>query len=178
MQQAAASPKIVFAMTDIVATIRVSRIAASASGCINASPKKAVPFAKACAKIKTAGTSRNNPTNASANNVKPARVTGSGHRSVSSAMTTPRPILDAVDRDEDGERHCQHDGRDRRGARIVVLLQLGDDQQWHDFRHPRHVAGDEDHRTVLADGTRESESGAGSTPGNNVGKITRQKMVV
>src|SRR5258708_10375490 len=34
---------------------------------------------------------------------------------------------------------------------VIELLELDDDEQRHDFRHPRHVAGDEDHRAVFAE---------------------------
>ena len=40
--------------------------------------------------------------------------------------------------------------RDGRRAGVVVLLQLGHDQQRRDLRLHRHVAGDEDHRAVFA----------------------------
>ena len=50
---------------------------------------------------------------------------------------------------------------DRRRAGVVVLLELGDDHQRRDLRHHRHVAGDEDHRAVLADRARERQREAG-----------------
>ena len=42
----------------------------------------------------------------------------------------------------------------RRGAGVVVLLELGDDQERRDFGLHRHVAGDEDDGAVLPDGAR------------------------
>ena len=61
----------------------------------------------------------------------------------------------------DDERDRQHHGRDRGGAGVVVLLQLDDDQERGDLGRHRHVAGDEDHRAVLADGAGEGEREAG-----------------
>ncbi len=48
----------------------------------------------------------------------------------------------------------KQDGGNRRRSRIIVLLKLGDDQQRRDFRLHRHIAGDEDYRSVLAQGAR------------------------
>ena len=55
----------------------------------------------------------------------------------------------------------QHDRGDRRGAGIVELLELDDDQQRRDLGDVRQVAGDEDDRAVFADGAREGEREAG-----------------
>ena len=71
------------------------------------------------------------------------------------------PGLQPVDDQQHDERRHQHHQRQRRGARIVELLQLGDDQQRHDLRLHRHVAGDEDDRSVFADGARERQRQAG-----------------
>src|SRR6185503_13128379 len=67
------------------------------------------------------------------------------------------PALQAVDDEQEGERHHQHDGGDRGGADVVVLLQLGDNDQRGDLRHHGEVTGDEDDRAILADGTCESQ---------------------
>ena len=50
---------------------------------------------------------------------------------------------------------------DRRGRRVVELLEPDDDQQRRDLRHVGHVAGDEDDRAVFADGAREGQREAG-----------------
>ncbi len=62
---------------------------------------------------------------------------------------------------QDEERDRQHDDADRRGAGIVELLELDDDQQRRDLGHQRHVAGDEDDRAVLADRAGEGQREAG-----------------
>ena len=59
------------------------------------------------------------------------------------------------------ERDEQHDDRDRGRARVVVLLELRDDEERGDLRLHRHVAGDEDDRAVLAERAREREREAG-----------------
>ena len=50
---------------------------------------------------------------------------------------------------------------DGRGARVIELLELGDNEQRGDFGFHRHVAGDEDHRSVFAQSARKrgDESG-------------------
>ena len=55
----------------------------------------------------------------------------------------------------------QHDEAERRSAGVVELLQLDDDQQRRDLGLHRQVAGDEDHRAVLADRARERQREAG-----------------
>ena len=67
-----------------------------------------------------------------------------------------------------------HD-RDRRGAGVVVLFQFGDDQQRRDLRLHRQVAGDEDDRSVFAQGARKRQGEAGQQRGRTSGKITRVK---
>ncbi|ABA49583.1 hypothetical protein BURPS1710b_2014 [Burkholderia pseudomallei 1710b] len=65
--------------------------------------------------------------------------------------------LQRVDEEQHHERHDEHHDGERGGARVVVLLELRDDEQRRDFRFHRHVAGDEDHRAVFAERARERE---------------------
>ena len=45
--------------------------------------------------------------------------------------------------------------------RIIIFLELGDDQERRDFGLERHVAGDEDDRAIFAGAAREGEREAG-----------------
>ncbi len=71
------------------------------------------------------------------------------------------PFLRAVDQQQHHEGDHQHHRRDGRGTGVIILLQLGDDHQRRDLRHAGHVAGDEDHRAVLAQGPSECQGEAG-----------------
>ena len=75
----------------------------------------------------------------------------------STCSAAPRRPLEQVDRQQQREREQQHHQRHRRGAGVVVLLELGDDQERRDLGLHRHVAGDEDHRAVLADRAGEGQ---------------------
>jgi len=44
-----------------------------------------------------------------------------------------RPALDGVDQEKDEERDDQHRDGQRIGSRIIVLFQLGNDQEWRNF---------------------------------------------
>ncbi|CAI8721855.1 protein of unknown function [Methylococcus capsulatus] len=81
-------------------------------------------------------------------------------RSDAGAAPVPGPPLQQVDGQQQGERDQQHGHRQGGGAGVVVLLQLGDDEQRGDFRDQRNVAGDEDHRAVFADATGEGQGEA------------------
>src|SRR4051812_31712203 len=70
----------------------------------------------------------------------------------------PAPFLQQVDGKQQEEGYDEHHGRYRRRAGVVVLLQLGDDEQRRDLRNHRHVARYEYNGAVLADGTGEGES--------------------
>ena len=60
------------------------------------------------------------------------------------------------------------------GAGIVELLEPDDDQQRRDLGDVGHVAGDEDHRAVFADGAGEGEREAGQhAPAAARGRTTR-----
>src|ERR1035438_3230357 len=67
------------------------------------------------------------------------------------------PPLQRVDSQKQEERSNQHDRRNRRGSGVIVLLQLGDNQQRSDLRFHGKVAGDENHRAILTQGTCKRE---------------------
>ena len=71
------------------------------------------------------------------------------------------PGLQQVDDEQHDEGDRQHDRGDHRGAGIVELLELDDDEQRRDLRDAGNVAGDEDDRAVFADAAREGEREAG-----------------
>ena len=95
-----------------------------------------------------------------------------GGRSCLRSLPAARPRLQRVDRQQQHERDDEHHDGDRRRAGVVVLLELGDDEQRRDLRLHRHVAGDEDHRAVLADRARERQREAGdAAPAARSGRI-------
>ena len=59
-------------------------------------------------------------------------------------------MLIKINEKQYGKRNCQHDHRQRRGPGVVVLIELGDDQQRSDLSAHGEIARDEHHRTVLA----------------------------
>src|SRR5512147_3221799 len=77
--------------------------------------------------------------------------------SSASAAALLVPALQPVDDEQHAEAGDQYDRRDRRRSGVVVLLELDDDQQRCDLRHHRQVAGDEDHRPVLAQAAGKGE---------------------
>ena len=81
-----------------------------------------------------------------------------GRRIHAAQMHAP---LQQVEQQQDGERHQQHHQTQRGGAGIVELLQADDDQQRRDLADHRHVAGDEDDRTVFADTACQRRTEAG-----------------
>ncbi len=60
-------------------------------------------------------------------------------------------MLQGVDAEHQAERQHQHDHGDGGGAGIVVLLQFGNDHERRYFGFHRHVAGNENDRTVFSD---------------------------
>ena len=92
--------------------------------------------------------------------------------SASSFSSRLRSSSEAVDRQAASANDTTSiDHRDGGRAGIVVLLELGDDQQRRDLRAHRHVAGDEDHRAVFAHGARKGQRRSRSdAPGKIVGQ--------
>ena len=178
--QAAATPKTGLSGTAIAATSRVSRTARQGvrlAGWRRGRPPR--PSRRPRAKTATSGSSRNSARKTSATAIRVQRTAGgspvargrrgrvAGRETAMVAMLRPRtrrraaPALEQVDHQEQHERDDQHDHADRRGAGVVELLQLGDDQQRRDLGLHRHVAGDEDHRAVLAERPGEGQREAG-----------------
>src|SRR5512132_1828190 len=81
--------------------------------------------------------------------------------SSASAAALLVPTLQPVDDEQHAESGDQYDRSDRRSSGVVVLLELYDDQQRRDLRYHGQVAGDEDHRAVLAQAAGEGEREAG-----------------
>ncbi len=69
--------------------------------------------------------------------------------------------LQQVDQQQQNEGHHQHHHADSGCAGVVVLVELDHDQQRQDLGFHRHVAGYENHRTVLADATGKRQGEAG-----------------
>src|SRR5262249_52426274 len=79
---------------------------------------------------------------------------GGAGRAVSGGMPAA-PAFQQVDQRQQGERDQEQHGRQGRSLGVGVLLQPGDDQHRGDLRAVRHVARDEHHRPVLAQGPGE-----------------------
>src|SRR5262249_8321967 len=167
MAQAAARPNRRLIGTAIAAASSVRRMAAHASGSANEARYAPSPFSSACAKTATTGRQTNRTRNASAVPISATRTTagsragpgraGSDAPSFSRGLVAPAPPLEPVDREQQDERRDQHHHGDACRARVVVLLELGDDQERRDLRPHRHVAGDEDDRAILAERTSEGQ---------------------
>src|SRR4030095_8672712 len=80
------------------------------------------------------------------------------------------PGLEAVDREQQGEGRDECHRGDGGGSRVVVLLELGDDEERSDLRLHRHVSGDGDDRSVFAEGAGEGEREAGEPGGEERGQ--------
>eukprot|EP01022_Parablepharisma_sp_SALTPOND_P004178 TRINITY_DN1187_c2_g1_i1.p1 TRINITY_DN1187_c2_g1~~TRINITY_DN1187_c2_g1_i1.p1 ORF type:complete len:554 (-),score=206.99 TRINITY_DN1187_c2_g1_i1:2173-3834(-) len=183
---AAATPKTRFSGTAMAAVSRVSLMADQASASVIDATQTSQPLRSASQNTATSGTNRNRVRNTSATPISDARtqagspvapgVSGGSPRAMAwlaavlsteegaPLMSVPLcpaalagPGLQQVDGQQQHEGHDQHHHGNGRGAGIVVLLQLGDDEQRRDLGDHRHVAGDEDHRAVFARGAREGQ---------------------
>src|ERR1700722_7090219 len=162
--QAAATPKTKLNGTAMAATTSVNLTAAQAMGSAIAAMYAPTPLASACANTVSSGSTRNRPRNVSATAINSSRPGSERRRALcTSAAAMPRqgPVLQRIDAEHEREGKYQHDHGDGGGAGIVVLLQFGDDQQRRDFRLHRHIACDENHRTILADCSREAQRESG-----------------
>ena len=161
------------------ATSSVSRIAASASGSAIAAQVGAPALRRAPARTRRrAAAPGTAPRKASATaDQEPAARRGARAsaraRARRGCTTVPHarradaraPRLQRVDANSSANDATSMHQRDRGGAGVVVLLELGDDQQRRDLGLHRHVAGDEDDRAVLAERAREGEREAGEQRG-------------
>src|ERR1700730_9335379 len=146
----------------MAATRSVRRIAAWVSASSKLAKKASAPRRRASEKTANRGSTRNSTRKPTARAISVQRTRRPSPKTPS-GMTEPPPAesLDRGDGQEGCEGDDQHYRGDGRRAGIVELLEPGDDQQRRDLRHERHVAGDEDHRAVLADGAGEGERAAG-----------------
>src|SRR5690606_22036026 len=182
--QAAATPNTRLSGTEMPTAISVSFSAARASGSKIASKKVPKPSFSASLTTITSGSSRNSANTSQAEMISNRRPSALPRRaalaevlavavSETEDMATSLWVRDAalqqVDQQQQNERHHQHQYTNRRGAGVVVLVQLDHDQQRQDFGLHRHVAGDEDHRTVLANATGKGQRKAGQ-PGGQQGR--------
>src|SRR5262245_1757567 len=81
--------------------------------------------------------------------------------SLESDMMTRAPSFDQVDAEESQEGHAEEHDRNRGRLPVGELLQPRDHQHRRDLGLEGHVARDEHHRAVLAEGAREGEGEAG-----------------
>src|SRR6202158_2753357 len=194
ISHAAANPKIRLSGTTTAAVSRVSFIALRASGCAIAAAYAPTPSRKASPNTANSGTNRKRPKNAIApptssacaqgGSVVARRTDPAGSGAVahakfsrirrpispSSDCMAPRtPALQQVDQEKHPERHQQHHQRDRRRGLVIKLFELGHDEQRHDFGAHRHIARNENHRTVFAERAGESQRKTGQQRGQKHG---------
>src|SRR6266480_1974220 len=168
---AAATPNARFSGTAMAAVTRVSVMASRAVGSPRLSRYTPSPLRNASVNTARSGANRNAPRKPSERAISP-RLTHAGSVTISArlpvAATAPPP--EPVDHAQDRERGDEHDEGDRGGAGVVVLLQLGDDEQGRDLRLHRHVASDEYDGPVLAQRPREREAAARARGGQERGR--------
>src|SRR5262249_28749862 len=163
---AAARPKTRFSPTATGATMSVSRIEWSVSAsCTRLSQYAPTPFANACTKTFTSGTTTKKAMTTTAATTSATRTAGGSScaRRLKPApipwsdMVPPAPALEDVDEEQGDEGDREDDDRDRRRLRVGELLEPRHDEDGRDLGLERHVARDEDDRPVLAERAREWE---------------------
>src|SRR5690606_6096957 len=167
--QAANTPNTALTGITIAAVSRVSLSAESASGVVSAPHQVAKPLPKADSSTISSGSTTSSAITSTAVPISARRSHGGVSRpcpaSASAIAAAPSFMAeqqrDQVDRQQAGERGRQHQRRQRDRAVVVVLLQPDRDQQRRDLGAVGLVAGDEDHRTVLAQRPREGQREAG-----------------
>src|SRR5690606_558802 len=174
--QAEATPNTRLSGTEMPTAISVSLSAARASGSKIASKKVPKPSFSASLTTITSGSSRNSANTSQAEMISNRRPRALPRRaalaevlavavSETEDMATSLRVRDAalqqVDQQQQDEGHHQHQHADGRGAGVVVLVQLDHDQQRQDLGFHRHVAGNEDHRAVLADAAGKGQGETG-----------------
>src|SRR4051812_44157236 len=193
ISHAAATPNTTLSGTAIAAVNKVSLMAAIESASLSFARYGPTPLANASMNTEAMGSTTNRPRNANARPISSARI---GHASVTvttlsgrwpgagarpmltstagasnSAMAAPaRPALQQVDGHKQQERSDQHHHGQRGRARVVVLLELGDNEQRHDLRVQRLVARDEHDRPVLAHRAGEGQGEPGEQGRDQRGK--------
>ena len=82
-------------------------------------------------------------------------------KTVAAAVVAFRESLKGIDDEQQNEGRDEHDRGHGGRACIVILFQLGDDDQRRDLRDHRQITRNEDDRAVLADRAREGQREAG-----------------
>src|SRR6266508_1300524 len=141
----------------MAATSRVRPIAACVSGSSKAVRKGSTPRRRASENTASSGTTRNRARKPTASAISVQRTNLASVNASRMAEPAAAEGLQAVDGEQRQEGERQHHRGDGGGAGIVELLELDHDQQGRNLRDERHVAGDEDHRAVLADGAGKGE---------------------
>src|SRR5690606_25273776 len=174
--QAAATPNTRLSGTEMPTAISVSFSAAMATGSKIASKQGPTPCFSAPPMTISSGSSRNSANTSQAERISRRRpsalprraalaevlaVAVSDTEDMATSSRVRNAALQQVDQQQQDEGHHQHQHADGRGAGVVVLVQLDHDQQRQDLGLHRHVAGDEDHRAVLADAAGKSQREAG-----------------
>src|SRR5690606_7903866 len=176
--QAANTPNTAFTGITIAAVNRVSLSAAIASGVVSAFHHVAKPLPKADSSTISSGSTTSSPITSTAAPISSRRSHAGVSRpcpACASAIAAAPALVaerqrDQVDRQQAGERGGQHQRRQRDRAVVVVLLEPDRDQQRRDLGLERLVAGDEDHRAVLAQRTREGEREPGQQRRQQLGQ--------
>src|SRR5215211_7974818 len=168
--QAAATPNTRLSGTTIAATSNVRPIADCVSGSSKAARKGSAPRLSASEKTASSGMTRNKARKPTASAISVQRTTLASVSASRMAEPAAAEGLQAIYGEQRQEGDREHHRRDGGGAGIVELLELGDDEQRRDLRDERHVAGDEDHRAVLADGAGKSERHARQHGGRQCGQ--------
>src|SRR5579862_1030082 len=106
------------------------------------------------------GTKRKSTRNASAAPMRNSLriMVGKKDPSWSGGAPRGRPALERVDEEQQRQGRGQHGDRDGRGAAVVILLQLRDDEQRDDLGAHRHIAGDEHDGAVFTQPASERQS--------------------
>src|SRR5690606_19372929 len=167
--QAANTPNTALTGITIAAVSRVSLSAEIASGVVSAAHQVAKPLPKADSSTISNGSTTSSAITSTAAPISNRRSHGgvsSPCPACASAIAAAPAFVaedqrDQVDRQQAGERGDQHQRRQCDRAVVVVLLQADGDQQRRDLGLVGLVAGDEDHRAVLAQRAGESEREAG-----------------
>src|SRR4249919_1168085 len=162
-------PKTALTGITIAAVNKVSRSAERASGSRRAAHHALKPSPNAAPSTISSGSTTRPSMISTASTISAVR-SHVGECRAPSTFASAKSFLPAlvgeqrrnrVDRQQADERRRQQQRGDGDGAVVVVLLQADGDQQRRDLGRVGLVAGDEDHRAVLAQRAREGEREAG-----------------
>src|SRR5690554_6746250 len=175
---AANTPNTALTGITIAAVSRVSLSAAIASGVVSAAHQVEKPSPKADSSTISSGSTTSSSIDSTAPPISSLRSHGGVSRPCAECTSAiaaapalvPEQQRDQVDRQQAGERGRQHQRRQRDRAVVVVLLQADGDQQRCDLGPVGLVAGDEDHRAVLAQRPRERQREPGEQGRQQLGQ--------